>query len=62
MWVLLIVGGFKGYGLVMMVEVVCGILVDVVFGFNVRKWKGDDRVVNLVSIGVFFIFIIYVVL
>ncbi|XP_022795576.1 uncharacterized protein LOC111334150 isoform X1 [Stylophora pistillata] len=42
-----ITSGFKGYGLAMMVEVLCGILADAAFGPNVRKWKGDDRVANL---------------
>ena len=62
MWMLLIAGGFKGYGLAMMVEVVCGILADAAFGPNVRKWKGDDRVANLVSTGAFSTFTTYVVL
>ena len=62
MWVLLIAGGFKGYGLAMMVEVVCGILADAAFGPNVRKWKGDDRVANLVSTGAFSTFTTYVCL
>lgn len=47
--VFLFVGGFKGYGLAMMVEVFCGILADAAFGPNIRKWKGDERVANLVS-------------
>lgn len=42
-------GGFKGYGLAMMVEVFCGILADAAFGPDIRKWKGDERVANLVS-------------
>ena len=45
----LLAGGFKGYGLAMMVEVFCGILADAAFGPNVRRWKGDERVANLVS-------------
>ena len=56
LWVLLFAGGFKGYGLAMMVEVLCGILADAAFGPNVRKWKGDDRVANLVSRGTLFTF------
>lgn len=54
----LLVGGFKGYGLAMMVEVFCGILADAAFGPNVRRWKGDERVANLVRILIvaFFIF------
>ena len=46
----LLVGGFKGYGLAMMVEVFCGILADAAFSPNVRRWKGDERVANLVRI------------
>ena len=46
---LFVAGGFKGYGLAMMVEVFSGILADAAFGPNVRKWKGDERVANLVS-------------
>lgn len=44
-----VAGGFKGYGLAMMVEVFCGILADAAFGPNIRKWKGDERVANLVG-------------
>ena len=46
---LFVAGGFKGYGLAMMVEVFCGILADAAFGPDIRKWKGDERVANLVS-------------
>lgn len=42
-------GGFKGYGLAVMVEVFCGILSDAAFGPNIRRWSGDERVANLVS-------------
>ena len=43
-------GGYKGYGLGMMVEVLGGILGGGPFGQNIRSWKGDTRVANLVSI------------
>lgn len=42
-------GGYKGYGLGMMVEVLGGILGGGSFGKNIRKWKGDERIANLVS-------------
>ena len=42
-------GGYKGYGLAMMVEVFCGILSGSAFGPFIRNWKGDERVANLVS-------------
>ena len=41
-------GGYKGYGLAMMVEVLGGILGGGPFGKNIRKWKNDSRVANLV--------------
>ena len=34
----------------MMVEVFCGILAGAAVGPDIRKWQGDDRVANLVSI------------
>ena len=45
-----ILGGFKGYGLAVMVEVFCGILAGAAVGPNIRRWTGDERVANLVSI------------
>lgn len=42
-------GGYKGYGLAMMVEVMGGILGGGSFGKNIRSWKGDSRIANLVS-------------
>ncbi|XP_015607252.1 uncharacterized protein LOC107273504 [Cephus cinctus] len=39
--------GYKGYGLSLMVEVLCGILSGSEFGPNVRTWKSGDRVANL---------------
>lgn len=41
-------GGYKGYGLGMMVEVFCGLLSGSSFGPNVRRWKTNDRPANLV--------------
>ncbi|XP_030845393.1 uncharacterized protein LOC577523 isoform X1 [Strongylocentrotus purpuratus] len=42
-----IAGGYKGYGLAMMVEVLSGVLGGGAFGPNVRKWKTSDTVANL---------------
>ena len=42
-------GGYKGYGLAMMVEIMGGILGGGPFGPHIRKWKLDDRVADLVS-------------
>lgn len=42
-------GGHKGYGLAMMVDVFCGILSGSSFGPTMRKWQGDnERVADLV--------------
>lgn len=52
-------GGYKGYGLGMMVEVFCGILAGAHYSKYIRTWKVTDRVANLVW---FFCFpLIYVV-
>lgn len=48
MSVLLPTGGYKGYGLGMMVEVFCGILAGAQYSNHVRTWKVTDRVANLV--------------
>uniref|UniRef100_H3CSR4 Malate dehydrogenase n=2 Tax=Tetraodon nigroviridis TaxID=99883 RepID=H3CSR4_TETNG len=40
-------GGYKGYGLGMMVEVFCGILAGAHYSSNIRTWKVTDRVANL---------------
>lgn len=48
MSVLLPSGGYKGYGLGMMVEVFCGILAGAQYSNRVRTWKVTDRVANLV--------------
>lgn len=42
-------GGYKGYGLAMMVEVFCGILAGAAVGPDIRKWMAGDREANLVS-------------
>lgn len=39
--------GYKGYGLALMIEVLCGILSGSEFGPNIRQWKTGDRVANL---------------
>ena len=42
-------GGYKGYGLAMMVDVFCGLLSGSAFGPSIKKWQGDDfRVADLV--------------
>ena len=33
------IGGYKGYGLALMVEVFCGILADATWGPNIRSWQ-----------------------
>ena len=44
-------GGYKGYGLAMMVDVFCGVLSGSAFGTNIRNWKGEDhKIANLVKI------------
>ncbi|XP_076293076.1 putative oxidoreductase YjmC [Lasioglossum baleicum] len=39
--------GYKGYGLGLMVELLCGILSGSHFGPNIRQWKGKERVADL---------------
>ncbi|KYQ52974.1 Malate dehydrogenase [Trachymyrmex zeteki] len=39
--------GYKGYGLGLMVEILCGILSGSLFGPNIRTWKSGDRVADL---------------
>ena len=47
----LISGGYKGFGLAMMVDVFCGILSGSEFGTNIKRWQGEEeRVQNLVTI------------
>ena len=41
-------GGYKGYGLSMMVEVLGGILGGGSFGNNIRRWQDDPKIANLV--------------
>ncbi|CAH3115821.1 unnamed protein product [Pocillopora meandrina] len=43
-----ITGGYKGFGLAMMVDVFCGILSGSEFGTNIKRWQGEEeRVQNL---------------
>jgi len=42
-------GGYKGYGLAMMVEIFCGILAGAEFGNRIRVWKDTTKIANLVS-------------
>jgi len=46
-------GGYKGYGLAMLVEIFCGILAGADYGPNIRYWKDNDRAANLVGTAVF---------
>ncbi|XP_077986703.1 putative oxidoreductase YjmC [Glandiceps talaboti] len=39
--------GYKGYGLALMVEVLCGIMANGDFGPNIRKWKDTKGIANL---------------
>ncbi|EFN77495.1 uncharacterized protein LOC105189531 [Harpegnathos saltator] len=39
--------GYKGYGLGLMVEILCGVLTGSQFGPNIRNWKTADRVADL---------------
>ena len=41
-------GGYKGYGLGMMVEMFCGVMADAKYGPNIRKWKDNNREAHLV--------------
>jgi LDH2 family malate/lactate/ureidoglycolate dehydrogenase len=43
-------GGYKGYGLNMMVEILCGILADAAFGINIRSWSHPTGEANLVCL------------
>lgn len=41
--------GYKGYGLAMMVEVMCGMLGGGMYAHHIRKWSGEgQRVADLV--------------
>lgn len=44
-----ILGGYKGSGLAMMVELFCGILSGSHFGKNIRLWRDLDRKADLVN-------------
>ena len=35
--------GYKGYGLAMMVEVMCGMLGGGTYAHHIRKWSRDDQ-------------------
>lgn len=41
-------GGYKGYGLGMMVEILCATMSGSEFGPNVRIWKTRDKIANYV--------------
>ena len=40
--------GYKGYGLAMMVEMICGVLGGGPYAHHIREWTVADRVANLV--------------
>lgn len=40
-------GGYKGYGLSMMVEMMCGIMAGATYGSNIRRWGTTERVADL---------------
>lgn len=40
-------GGYKGYGLMLMVEILCGILGDGQYGRNIRTWQDSSSEANL---------------
>ncbi|XP_046890192.1 uncharacterized oxidoreductase YjmC-like isoform X2 [Hypomesus transpacificus] len=42
-----VTGGYKGFGLGMMVEVFCGMLAGSQYSRYIRTWKGTDRVADL---------------
>ena len=42
-------GGYKGYGLMFMVEILCGILAGSRFGPNVRTWQTSSGEADLVN-------------
>lgn len=43
-----VLGGYKGYGLGMLVEIFCGIMGGGSWGPNVRRWMSTDAEANLV--------------
>ena len=46
--------GYKGYGLMFMVEILCGILSGSRFGPNIRTWQTSSGEANLVRFEIFF--------
>lgn len=41
-------GGYKGYGLMFLVEILCGLLADSNYGPNIRTWQQSASEANLV--------------
>jgi LDH2 family malate/lactate/ureidoglycolate dehydrogenase len=41
-------GGYKGYGLAFMIEILCGILSGSSYGPFIRNWKSTSEEANLV--------------
>ena len=42
-------GGYKGYGLTFMVEILCGILAGANYGHHIRTWQTSSGEANLVK-------------
>jgi LDH2 family malate/lactate/ureidoglycolate dehydrogenase len=43
------IGGYKGYGLAFLVEILCGILAGSSYGPHIRDWKKNWQIADLVS-------------
>jgi len=41
-------GGYKGYGLGLMVEILCAVISGATYSKNIRKWGGTNRIADLV--------------
>ena len=51
-----ITGGYKGYGLTFMVEILCGILAGGNYGPNIRTWQKNVGESNIVIFKILFDF------
>jgi LDH2 family malate/lactate/ureidoglycolate dehydrogenase len=43
-----LLGGYKGTGIAMMVEIICGVLGGAAIGKNIRNWQNTTVIANLV--------------
>lgn len=50
-------GGYKGYGLAMLVEILTSVLGGATMAPNVRKWSSNNVEANLVLITIVFFFL-----